>query len=292
MIDLLKHESFIQDYSSYLKFELGLSTNTLNAYLSDIKKFLLYLNGRNINHKLFHEYNKELENLGLSASTRTRYQSSIINYLKWLNLSYKKSFDIDKFNFDISQSSTLPDVLSIDEINSMINSYDTSSYIAQRNSLIIETMYSTACRVSELCKMKLGDVDFDRKVIKIIGKGGKSRIVPLGSYLEKKILKYLAAREDKNIDSPYLILSKTSKQIDRTAIFRIVKKCAMTENISKNIHPHTIRHSAATHMLEGGCDLRLIQEFLGHSSITTTQIYTKISGQHMIEVYKETHPRS
>ena len=292
MIDLLKHESFIQDYSSYLKFELGLSSNTLDAYLSDIKKFLLYLNGRNINHKLFYEYNKELENLGLSSSTRTRYQSSIINYLKWVNLSYEQSYEVDKFNFDISKSSILPEVLNIEEINSMIDSYDTTKYIELRNSLIIETMYSTACRVSELCTMKLGDIDFDRKVIKIIGKGEKSRIVPLGSYLEKKIYKYIEAREDKGIDSQYLILSKTSKQIDRTAIFRIVKKSAMTENISKNIHPHTIRHSAATHMLEGGCDLRLIQEFLGHSSITTTQIYTKISGQHMIEIYKETHPRS
>ena len=98
--------------------------------------------------------------------------------------------------------------------------------------------------------------------------------------------------EESKTKSPYLILSKTNKQIDRTAIFRIIKKCAITVGISRNIHPHTIRHSVATHMLEGGCDLRLIQEFLGHSSITTTQIYTKVSGQHMIEVYNETHPRS
>ena len=136
MIDLLKHESFIQDYSSYLKFELGLTSNTLDAYLSDIKKFLLYLNGRNINHKLFYEYNKELENLGLSSSTRTRYQSSIINYLKWVNLSYEQSYEVDKFNFDISKSSILPEVLNIEEINSMIDSYDTTKYIELRNNVI------------------------------------------------------------------------------------------------------------------------------------------------------------
>lgn len=292
MINLLKHESLIQDYSSYLKFELALSTNSIDAYISDLNKFITFLDGREIDPKLFLDYNKELENIGLSASTRVRYQSSIVNYIKWLNTSYKKAIEVEKFYIGINQSSTLPEVLDIQEINSMIDSYGKSKYIDLRNSLIIEIMYSTGCRVSELCNMKLADIDLDRKIIKIKGKGGKHRIVPLGSYLDKSIMQFMKKREESKVKSPYLILSKTNKQIDRTAIFRIIKKCAITVGISRNIHPHTIRHSVATHMLEGGCDLRLIQEFLGHSSITTTQIYTKVSGQHMIEVYNETHPRS
>jgi len=292
VINLLKHESLIQDYSSYLKFELALSTNSIDAYISDLNKFITFLDGREIDPKLFLDYNKELENIGLSASTRVRYQSSIVNYIKWLNTSYKKAIEVEKFYIGINQSSTLPEVLDIQEINSMIDSYGKSKYIDLRNSLIIEIMYSTGCRVSELCNMKLADIDLDRKIIKIKGKGGTHRIVPLGSYLEKSIMQFMKKREESKVKSPYLILSKTNKQIDRTAIFRIIKKCAITVGISRNIHPHTIRHSVATHMLEGGCDLRLIQEFLGHSSITTTQIYTKVSGQHMIEVYNETHPRS
>ncbi len=292
MINLLKHESLIQDYSSYLKFELGLSANSIDAYLSDLKKFISFLNGREIDHELFFDYNKELENIGLSASTRIRYQWSIVTYIKWFNNSYKKDIEIEKFYIGISKSSTIPEVLDVNEINSMIDSYDKGKYLGLRNSLIIETMYSTGCRVSELCNMKLSDIDLERKMIKIKGKGGKYRIVPIGSYLEKSILQFIQKREENKIKSPYLILSKTYKQIDRTAIYRVVRQCALSVGITRNIHPHTIRHSVATHMLEGGCDLRLIQEFLGHSSISTTQIYTKVSGQHMIEVYNETHPRS
>ena len=288
----MEHKALIKKYSSFLKLELGLSDNTINAYLSDLNKFLSFLEDSLFDHKAYIEYNKNLQEIGLAASTRIRYQSSIINYVKWMNEAENYDLNIDKFKIDISHSSNLPDVLSIEQLNNMINSYDESKFLELRNSLIIETMYSTACRVSELCNIKLSDIDHDRKVIKLVGKGGKTRILPLGSYMEKKVVAYINYRADKNIKSPYLILSKSNKKIDRTAIFRIIKKCAMSVGISQNIHPHTLRHSAATHMLEGGCDLRLIQEFLGHSSISTTHIYTKISGQHLVEVFNETHPRS
>ena len=287
-----EYSKLLVDFSNYNKLEIGLSTNSINAYKSDLSKFFNYLNDNDISPERFINFNKDLQQVGLAPSTRLRYQSSIVSFIKWMNNSNDEEYDIDKFKFSISKDNNLPDILSVDEINSMILSYDTKTFMGLRNSLIIEILYSTACRVSELCNLKLSDVDYDEKIIKILGKGSKTRIVPLGNFLAEKLDEYLIHRSDINISLPYLILSKSNKKIDRTAVFRVIKKCTSLLGVSKDIHPHSLRHSAATHMLEAGCDLRIIQEFLGHSSISTTQIYTKISGQHLVDVYKETHPRS
>ena len=286
------YSKIVNDYYDYIKLELGLSSNSISAYKSDISKFLSYIGDHNISVASYINFNKDLYKIGLASSTRLRYQSSIISFLKWLNETQNEKFEINKYKFTISTAINLPDTLTVEEINNMINSYNSKTIMGIRNSLIVELLYSTACRVSELCELKLADIDYDQKTIKIVGKGKKTRMVPLGTYLTKKLSEYTLHRAKVKSTIPYLILSKSNKRIDRTAVYRVIKKCAISLGVNNEIYPHTLRHSAATHMLEAGCDLRVIQEFLGHSSISTTQIYTKVSGEHLLEIYKETHPRS
>jgi integrase/recombinase XerD len=154
-------------------------------------------------------------------------------------------------------------------------------------------MYSTGCRVSELCNVKIADIDFDEDYIQLTGKGSKQRIVPIGSKLKTNLLSYLDLKLIKDIsNNPFLFISRNDNQLERTAIFRIIKSTALKTSTTLNIHPHTLRHSAATHMLEAGCDLRTLQEYLGHSSVSTTQIYTKLTKEFLNEVFNESHPRA
>jgi len=285
------YKELVDDYYDYTKLELGLSPNSTSAYKSDIDKFLNYIGDEHISLEGYINFNKDLQKIGLASSTRLRYQSSIVSFMAWLNETQDENFEISKYKFSISKNKKLPDILSIEEVNNMINSFDSNKLLGVRNSLIVEFLYSTACRVTELCELKISDVDYDQKTIKILGKGSKTRIVPLGAYLTEKLDDYLSHRSQIKTTIPYLILSKSNRKIDRTAVFRVVKKCAIALGMKNDIHPHSLRHSAATHMLESGCDLRVIQEFLGHSSISTTQIYTKISSQHLLDIYNETHPR-
>ena len=153
-------------------------------------------------------------------------------------------------------------------------------------------MYSTACRVSELCDVRVSDLDFEEDFVKLFGKGSKQRIVPIGSELKINLSKYLKFRNELNTQEPYLFLSKNMNQLDRSAIFRIIKKSATLSDNALSVHPHTLRHSAATHMLEAGCDLRTLQELLGHTSVSTTKIYTKLTKEFLVEIFKESHPRA
>ena len=154
-------------------------------------------------------------------------------------------------------------------------------------------MYSTGCRVSELCNVKIADIDFDEEYIQLTGKGSKQRIVPIGSKLKTNLLSYLDLKLIRDIsNNPFLFISRTNNSLERTAIFRIIKSTALKTSTTLNIHPHTLRHSAATHMLEAGCDLRTLQEYLGHSSVSTTQIYTKLTKEFLNEVFNESHPRA
>ena len=175
----------------------------------------------------------------------------------------------------------------------MINFYNHETYLDSRNRTVIDVLYSTGCRVSELCDINIADIDLDEKYLKLKGKGSKQRIVPIGSMLYKNLMQYLNVRETflQNRGEP-LFLSKSKNKLDRTAVFRIIKKTAKNISLQTDVHPHTLRHSAATHMLEGGCDLRTVQEFLGHSSVSTTQIYTKVTKEFLEEAFTESHPRS
>ena len=282
----------IDSYRDFLIYEKGLSENTINAYISDINKVSNNDVYFNIDNFITTKYLKNAENKKYSGSTKKRIQSSVNQFLKFL---IEENFisNIEINNISIRSEQKLPNILSPYEIEQLIDFYDHNLFISSRNKTIIDFMYSTGCRVSELINVEESDIDIDDAFVRLEGKGSKQRIVPLGSKVIVNLEKYLELRNQfKNIKNNNLFISKSYKKLDRTAVFRIIKSTGVKVGINTNIYPHILRHSAATHMLEGGCDLRTVQEFLGHSSVSTTQIYTKVTKAFLEEAFIESHPRS
>ena len=282
----------ISSFSEYLLYQKGLSKNTVDSYTSDLMKLSNYLKDQELSKKNIDNFFLDMSELNYSVSTKKRIHSSIKNFLRYINEN-KDYESIDISDIKLKSSNKLPEVLSINDIEKMINFYNHQNYLQSRNRTIIDVLYSTGCRVSELCNINLSDIDFDEKYIKLKGKGSKQRIVPIGSKLFINLMQYLNVRNSfvQNMVEP-LFLTKSKNKLDRTAVFRIIKKTAKNISLQSDVYPHTLRHSAATHMLEGGCDLRTVQEFLGHSSVSTTQIYTKVTKEFLEEAFTESHPRS
>ena len=282
----------ISSFSEYLLYQKGLSANTVDSYKSDLTKLSNYLQNQDLSKTTIDNFFIDMSEFNYSSSTKKRMHSSIKNFLKYINENEDYE-SIDISDIKLKSSKKLPEVLSITDIENMINFYNHETYLDSRNRTVIDVLYSTGCRVSELCDINISDIDLDEKYLKLKGKGSKQRIVPIGSMLYKNLLQYLNIRETflQNRGEP-LFLSKSKNKLDRTAVFRIIKKTAKNISLQTDVHPHTLRHSAATHMLEGGCDLRTVQEFLGHSSVSTTQIYTKVTKEFLEEAFTESHPRS
>ena len=282
----------ISSFSEYLLYQKGLSQNTVDSYKSDLTKLSNYLQNQDLSKASIDNFFIDMSEFNYSSSTKKRMHSSIKNFLKYINENEDYE-SIDISDIKLKSSKKLPEVLSITDIENMINFYNHETYLDSRNRTVIDVLYSTGCRVSELCDINISDIDLDEKYLKLKGKGSKQRIVPIGSMLNKNLMQYLNVRETflQNRGEP-LFLSKSKNKLDRTAVFRIIKKTAKNISLQTDVHPHTLRHSAATHMLEGGCDLRTVQEFLGHSSVSTTQIYTKVTKEFLEEAFTESHPRS
>ena len=282
----------ISSFSEYLLYQKGLSQNTVDSYKSDLTKLSNYLQNQDLSKTNIDNFFIDMSDFNYSSSTKKRIHSSIKNFLKYINENEDYE-SIDISDIKLKSSKKLPEVLSITDIENMINFYNHETYLDSRNRTVIDVLYSTGCRVSELCDINISDIDLDEKYLKLKGKGSKQRIVPIGSMLYKNLMQYLNVRETflQNRGEP-LFLSKSKNKLDRTAVFRIIKKTAKNISLQTDVHPHTLRHSAATHMLEGGCDLRTVQEFLGHSSVSTTQIYTKVTKEFLEEAFTESHPRS
>ena len=282
----------ISSFSEYLLYHKGLSQNTVDSYKSDLTKLSNYLQNQDLSKTNIDNFFIDMSEFNYSSSTKKRMHSSIKNFLKYINENEDYE-SIDISDIKLKSSKKLPEVLSITDIENMINFYNHETYLDSRNRTVIDVLYSTGCRVSELCDINISDIDLDEKYLKLKGKGSKQRIVPIGSMLYKNLMQYLNLRETflQNRGEP-LFLSKSKNKLDRTAVFRIIKKTAKNISLQTDVHPHTLRHSAATHMLEGGCDLRTVQEFLGHSSVSTTQIYTKVTKEFLEEAFTESHPRS
>jgi integrase/recombinase XerD len=282
----------ISSFSEYLLYQKGLSQNTVDSYKSDLTKLSNYLQNQDLSKTNIDNFFIDMSEFNYSSSTKKRMHSSIKNFLKYINENEDYE-SIDISDIKLKSSKKLPEVLSITDIENMINFYNHETYLDSRNRTVIDVLYSTGCRVSELCDINISDIDLDEKYLKLKGKGSKQRIVPIGSKLYKNLLQYLNVRDKflQNRGEP-LFLSKSKNKLDRTAVFRIIKKTAKNISLQTDVHPHTLRHSAATHMLEGGCDLRTVQEFLGHSSVSTTQIYTKVTKEFLEEAFTESHPRS
>ena len=284
------NKDLVLEFTNFLKFKKGLSANTISAYESDITQFFEFTGENIINNDLI-ELFITLELNDKSDNSKIRKISSIHQYIDWFNLD-NKEYQIVIEKVSLKKGSYLPETISISDVNRLINIYDHSNYMNSRNLTLIDFMYSTACRVSELCDVRVSDLDFEEDFVKLFGKGSKQRIVPIGSELKINLSKYLKFRDELNTQEPYLFLSKNMNQLDRSAIFRIIKKSATLSDNALSVHPHTLRHSAATHMLEAGCDLRTLQELLGHTSVSTTKIYTKLTKEFLVEIFKESHPRA
>ena len=288
----LEINSLIDSYKDFLIYEKGLSENTVSAYIRDINKVSGQEEFFDIENFLPNTYLMSSNNKNYSGSTKKRIQSSINQFLRYL---IDKNFiaNIEINNVSIMSEKKLPHVLSPNEIDKLIDFYNHDLFISSRNKTIIDFMYSTGCRVSELINVEESDIDIEEAFVRLEGKGSKQRIVPLGSKVLINLESYLPLRnKDRKSKNNKLFISKSYKNLDRTAVFRIIKSTGVKAGIHKELYPHILRHSAATHMLEGGCDLRTVQEFLGHSSVSTTQIYTKVTKAFLEEAFIESHPRS
>ena len=274
-------------------YSKGLSDNSVKAYISDLYNLFIENKVTDVNSANLNNLINLISKKTYSPNTKKRKLSVIKQFVKWFNTNHQQKLIILE-DIKIKSGQKLPETLSILEIDKMINYFKLDSFLSSRNRTIIDFMYSTGCRVSELCNVKISDLDFDDDYVQLTGKGSKQRIVPIGSKLKENLVLYLDTRnlkDPKNL-SPLLFLSKSNNRLDRTAIFRLIKSTALNTGVKINVHPHTLRHSAATHMLEAGCDLRTLQEYLGHTSVSTTQIYTKLTKEFLNEVFNESHPRA
>ena len=293
--------SYIKSFQSYLKIERGLSKNTIANYTFDLKRLCAFLNENAISispEKISEETIQQFI-YAVSKEVNARSQARIISGLKSF-FSYLIFEDYRPDNpMELIESPKigrkLPDTLSVDEIDNLIAAIDLSSEEGERNRAILETLYSCGLRVTELITLKISDLFFDEGFIKITGKGNKQRFVPVAKSTQKYIELYKNnIRTQLNIIKGFedtLFLNRRGKQLTRAMIFTIIKTLAVKINLSKNISPHTLRHSFATHLLENGADLRSIQMMLGHESITTTEIYVHLDRKHLTQILHTFHPR-
>ncbi len=290
----------IKKYNQYLKLEKGLSLNTLEAYNADITKLLVFLEGENI--ELLNTTPEDLEqfiaglhDIGITARSQARIMSGIKSLFGFLMLEKIIEKDPSELIDNPRIGFKIPEVLSIQEIDSIIAAVDLSKKEGQRNRAILETLYSCGLRVSELITLKLSDLYLDDEFIRVEGKGQKQRLVPISKKAIKEIQFYMADRHlvtVKKGHEDFLFLSRRGTHLSRIMIFHIIKELADEVGIIKIISPHTFRHSFATHLLEGGANLRAIQMMLGHESITTTEIYTHIDRSRLRSEIIEHHPRN
>lgn len=293
-------EKNIDSYISYLKVSRGLSNNTVSSYYSDLMKFNGYVLKNNLDFKnmpplFFQEFLEFLSNLNLSGKTRARFYSSIKGFFKYL---YKNKIT-DGFPFkDIEYpfvAKKLPEFLTGNEIKKILDVKfsDKDEFENVRNKAIMELLYSSGLRISELASLKLENFNFEVNFIRIRGKGLKERITPFGIPIKELLREYMPLRREfDRYNKGYLFISKKGTPLTRQALWKIIKKAALLANIEKNITPHMLRHTFATHLLEGGADLRSIQQMLGHSSISTTEIYTHTSVGHLKKQHMSYHPRN
>jgi integrase/recombinase XerD len=293
--------SYIKSFQSYLKIERGLSKNTMANYTLDLERLCLFLNENAITispEKITEETIQQFI-YAVSKEVNGRSQARIISGLKSF-FTYLIFEDYRSDNpMELIESPKigrkLPDTLSVDEIDDLIAAIDLSTDEGERNRAILETLYSCGLRVTELITLKISDLFFEEGFIKITGKGNKQRFVPVAKSTQKYIELYKNnIRTHLNIGKGFedtLFLNRRGKQLTRAMIFTIIKTLAVKINLSKNISPHTLRHSFATHLLENGADLRSIQMMLGHESITTTEIYVHLDRKHLTQILYTFHPR-
>ena len=297
-IDAYIKQPIIKEYDTYLRLERSLSDNTRSAYLEDLAKLLGYLEGTNIDiqevrREQLEDFLIDLSDVGITPRSRARIISGIKSFYQFLLMTDKREDDPTELLEMPQIGKHLPEVLSIEEIDALESKIDLSQPQGHRNKAIIEVLYSCGLRVSEMLNLKISDIFFDEQFITVVGKGYKQRLVPISQSAIKYINFWLEDRDKLNIKKgceDFVFLNHRGGQLSRIMVFNIIKDLAAKAEINKTISPHTLRHSFATHLLEGGANLRDIQEMLGHKSILTTEIYTHIGQNHLREAIEKFHP--
>jgi integrase/recombinase XerD len=290
----------IRKYTQYLKLEKSLSPNTLDAYQTDLEKLLRFLEGEDIGIldvtlDDLQRFAAGLHDIGIHPRSQARILSGIKSFFHFLVMADYLEGDPSELLEGPKIGFKLPEVLTVEEIDLIIETVDMDKKEGQRNRAILETLYSCGLRVSELCNLKLSDLYFDEGFIKVEGKGNKQRLVPISPRAIKEIRYWLLDRNQGKIKQgfeDYVFLARWGNNISRIMVFHLIKELAEKAGITKNISPHTFRHSFATHLLEGGANLRAIQSMLGHESIATTEIYTHIDRNMLRSEIIEHHPRN
>jgi integrase/recombinase XerD len=300
-VHILNWSRYIKDFVSYLKIEKGLSENSIFAYQTDVVKleqFALDLKKtpEQVSYEDLKLFVGALYDLGLSARTQSRIISGIRQFFGFLLLENHIQLDPSELLDQPKLGLKLPEILTVEEIDALIHAIDLSKPEGHRNKAMLETLYSCGLRVSELVNLRFSDLYFDEGFIRVLGKGNKERLVPASPSVSKEVGLYVNhVRLDLKIEKGhenFVFLNRRGSQLTRVMIFTIIKELAKEIGLNKNISPHTFRHSFATHLLEGGANLRAIQDMLGHESITTTEIYTHLDQRFLREAILSFHPRN
>jgi integrase/recombinase XerD len=294
-------EAYKKGFKAYLQLEKSLSENSVDAYVHDIEKFTQFLvqnniekNPKDVGLNDLEDFLKWINKLGMTPASQARIVSGLRSFYKFCNQEQISQSDPTALLEAPKLAKHLPDTLSFSEIEKIISVIDLSTPEGGRNKAIIETLYSCGLRVSELVNLKLSCLYFDNEYVRIIGKGDKERLVPIGTSAIKYIKIYL---ENIRVHMPVIpgnedvvFLNRRGRKLSRVMIFLIIKDLAKKASVTKKISPHTFRHSFATHLVEGGADLRAVQEMLGHESITTTEIYTHLDREYLRDTLQQFHP--
>lgn len=295
---------YINGFKAYLLLERSLSENTIDAYLRDVGKLAEFLalaeydlSPEKLTVDHLSKFLHSLNDLGLGARSQARLISAIKTFYKYLLMEDMIQIDPTSLLEGPRLPRKIPEVLAYEEIQNMIATIDLSEAHGVRNRAMLETLYACGLRVSELTDLRMSNLYLDIGFVKVLGKGNKERIVPIGEEAVKHIGLYIEGvrRRMMNIDpehSNFLFLSRRGRQLSRVMVFMIVKECAKLAGIEKNVSPHTFRHSFATHLIEGGADLKAVQDMLGHESILTTEIYTHLDNDYLRETILSYHPRN
>ncbi|MCD7963442.1 MAG: site-specific tyrosine recombinase XerD [Rikenellaceae bacterium] len=295
-------EEYIKEYYSYLKLEKNLSDNTISAYLHDIKSFREFIctnfsvspvSPVSVERKHIEEFLAGIYDRGMNRTSQARTLSGINSFFNFLLINDKIQ-ELPTESIDHPKTGRkLPDVLSYMEVKNLLDSIDLSQPQGHRNRAILETLYSCGLRVSELIELQITDIFINEGYIRVIGKGDKQRLVPISEVARRHVANYMEQRKTMKIDgknTDFLFLNNKGKKLSRVMIFYIIKDTALKAGIHKNISPHTLRHSFATHLLQGGADIRVVQEMLGHESILTTEIYTHLDNDDLKNSLLNHHP--
>ena len=293
-------KDIISRYTTWLRLEKSLSANSIEAYLTDLDKLIRFVESEGkdfatISYQDLQQFVAQLRDIGIHPRSQARIISGIKSFYRFLLLDEYITADPTELLESPKIGLKLPEVLTVNEINDILDTIDLSLPEGQRNRAMLEVLYSCGLRVSELISLRYSDVYFDEGFIRVEGKGSKQRLVPISETAIREIKNYLLDRNRMVVKKGFediLFLSRRGTALSRIMVFHIIKQQTEMAGVHKNVSPHTFRHSFATHLLEGGANLRAIQEMLGHEKITTTEIYTHIDRQFLRKEILEHHPRS